>query len=37
MGYIPLHHDPLERELKLKAWLNLVTKDLGAELLSPEG
>jgi hypothetical protein len=35
--FIPLHRDPLEREPKLKPWLDSVTKGLGAEYLTPEG
>jgi hypothetical protein len=30
MDYIPLHLDPLEREPKLKPWLESVMKGLGA-------
>jgi hypothetical protein len=37
MEYMPLHQDPLEREAKLKPWLEKLTKGLGAEFLEPEG
>jgi hypothetical protein len=37
MDYMPLHENPLEREKKLKPWLESVTKGLDAEFLSPEG
>jgi hypothetical protein len=37
IDFIPLHQDPLEREPRLKPWLESVTKNLDAEFLSPEG
>jgi hypothetical protein len=37
MDYMPLHKNPLEREKKLKPWLESVTKGLNATFLSPEG
>jgi hypothetical protein len=37
MDFMPLNQKPLEREPKLKPWLDSVMKGLGAEFLSPEG
>jgi 5-methylcytosine-specific restriction endonuclease McrA len=37
MDYMPLQLNPLEREKKVKPWLDEITKDLDADYLSPEG
>jgi hypothetical protein len=37
MEFIPLHRDPLEREPKLKPWLESVTKGLNPKFLDLEG
>jgi hypothetical protein len=35
--FVPLHLDPLEREPKLRVWLELLTEGLDPCFLSPEG
>jgi hypothetical protein len=37
MEYMPLHSDPLEREPRLKPFLESITQGLEAKCLSPEG
>jgi hypothetical protein len=37
IDYAPLHLDPLEREPRLKPWLDSVMKGLKPEFLTPEG
>jgi hypothetical protein len=37
MEYTSLHKNALEREPRLKPWLDFITKNLGVEYLAPEG
>jgi hypothetical protein len=37
VDYVPLHLDPMEREPRLKTWLDSVTLGLKPEYLGPEG